>query len=575
MKRMVRLFMLLLATGCWAEVNRRQELVKAEIYGNGAISVEEGQETLAEIAPRIFPMGWELQNLSVVNGADGRKTISGNFLAPGNGAVITLTGSIAESQGGLDVEYDFVASAAVTVEEVASLIELPVECWRSAKYQLGLHRGTVTQSLISSYTSGQECLSVIGPSSDGSNLFLEIDGDNRLATSFIDNRGEGEPSVELRLLSDKTLDPRVLVPEGKKTIRFKIRCNRMIQVNPVVQDAKKSLTNQPQSSKDDFSGKAIQKVGENQPAGGVSGIIDTAVPKDAVAVPFHAEKSWGDYQIFLPVEMDVADRKFEGWVQLDTNVKPYNIDLNISQDLLNQFHLRILRVRKGYSGGIDTNNGDFTSELNPYNVISNDDGSDAGKVDVEVKIGQLRIQNAVLCTDQYLERTYKSFNAYPFFKNKRLIGVFPLSLFKKYLTSIDYPHQMIYFRPLDSERRAFFSSGEKETMDCDFTDDGALIPISINGKVSGSGFFDTGASMNLMDISQVDISNLPFTSYKLGGYDVLKNNPGYYPEFFKAFTGGWKPKKIFALVGNDIFENMFITADPRFNKIYIERIDAR
>jgi hypothetical protein len=186
-----------------------------------------------------------------------------------------------------------------------------------------------------------------------------------------------------------------------------------------------------------------------------------------------------------------------------------------------------------------------------------------------VKIGDLKIENPSLFTSQSLENVYLKFFDLKaeFSKEYPAVGLVPFYLMKQYLISIDYKNNEMYFRPLDSKVRTFFEKKPLKVFKGITLGEGFYLPILINKSICGLATFDTGAPFCLVDPDTVNISCFPIQSCQLGGVDVTTQFQKTTPYLFKNLHF----KSFIANIGNDFFENTFITIDLRDQKIYIEK----
>ncbi len=297
------------------------------------------------------------------------------------------------------------------------------------------------------------------------------------------------------------------------------------------------------------------------------------IPNDAKEVNYYLSTLYGDH-LAVPAEFTVKSQTYKGWLIWDTGIRPNNCDIQITADFFHRLGFQPKNQRTALSSLAV--GGPSSAQAVQFNYIANDGISDVGPIPIHLKLGSLEVGNLRLYTDPVIDRSssdwYNRFD--PRFKDgpgDRVLGNVTFPFMQKYLISIDYQNKKIYFRPLDAERRLFFTHPPLATIQCVITD-GIFCPIDLNGRPEGYGLFDTGDPQDLFDSPVIRLSGWPFKSLRLGQYDVLKQEPGYKCSFRKKIGFFSRTKLDFAaIIGNDTFQGHFITIDPKLQKIYVER----
>jgi hypothetical protein len=303
--------------------------------------------------------------------------------------------------------------------------------------------------------------------------------------------------------------------------------------------------------------------------------LDYQIPKDAKEIDFHLSTKFGDH-LLVPVKFTVKEKNYEGWLQWDTGIRPNNCDIQITGDFFDQLGFKPKSKRIAHSGLAVTFDGSPTSGEIKFNYVANDKESDVGPVDIQVQMGNFTAQNIRVYTDPIIDRaSSEPFNrSDPFFQGnskEKVVGNVTFPFMSNYLISIDYKNKKIYLRPLEAEQRRFFAGKPLAVIDCVITD-GIFCPVRVNDRPLGYGIFDTGNPYDIYDLSILNSVTCPLTHINLDEFDVVKNEPNYKNTFYKQIGFYSKTKlNLVSMIGNDTFQDRFVTIDPKMQKIYVEK----
>ena len=537
--------------------------------GSGSFEILNGRSLLAIVEPEISLLGTDVPStFMAIDKIKGNKIHGSSNLFLN--AKVDLSGNISSNEKGISVIYELEPDRSITVTGVYASIKFPVPLWMGAKYQVGMWQDTITSHLVPFFKSPQQSLVMIGPSEkDG--IYFEINGEDRLTPVQFDDRSKGSNVLEFRLDIVPTKDPIKWSKGQKKRIVFELFSNGSFDPNidplddPSYGDEKSKILNGPVIN----SVNRDNDVDNKNPK--ISKVPSYEIPTDSKMVRYLKDDFFGPH-IFVPVELNIQTKEYTGWLLWDSGTRPKNVDMNISSDFFEKLGLGPNRERETSATIPDSEKGNVKKERFKFHFISNGSKSDVGPVPVTGKVGDMSFENLSLYTNPQLDNSVAlPYNQNdPKFRDSKVIGVFPVSLMLKSLTSIDYKNELIYFRPLDSKIRYFFKDPPLEKINFLLTD-GIYFKTLINDQIQGMGLFDTGGQANTLDLSKVEIGAFPINSLRIDRHDVLNNGSNSFPVFMKSLKGITSSDDLDALIGNEAFEGKFITIDPVNKQIYVEK----
>jgi len=539
------------------------------IYQNGGVVVKDGEKLVAMVEGDFSFPGEKIDKHIFFDEGHSRNLNDLESCANvGDGSKALLSGSLKKILNGFEIEYDMNPSKTFDVHLVDASVRLNYDDWKGSDYQIGFERHTLTLELSGAHKDPLQCIAFIGPSEANSQLFMEINGNDELGISASDNRYVGQPCFTFHVEANKApFGTWQWKQNDKKQINFSVLFNRPVSIADQVY---------PQKEFDDIRAAMFKKpfvvatptvtTTMNSPEETTS-LPNYSIPANAKNARFYFDGKTG-FHMFVPAEFSILGKTYKGSLNWDTGVPTENGGLNLTRDFILGLKLKNLQQEKIEESVLNSYSGGYAKKVNQEYCWSNDVKTN-GNDDVEVKIGDLKIENPSLFTSQSLEGVYlkESDPKAEFLKEYPAVGLIPFYLMRQYLISIDYKNNEMYFRPLDSKVRTFFAKKPLKVFEGEILGEGFYLPIEINKSVRGLATLDTGAPFCLVDPDTVNISCFPIQSCQLGGVDVTTKFRKATPFLFKNL----RFQSFIANIGNDFFENSFITIDPRDQKIYVEK----
>ncbi len=201
--------------------------------------------------------------------------------------------------------------------------------------------------------------------------------------------------------------------------------------------------------------------------------------------------------------------------------------------------------------------------------ISDDHNSEMGPVRIQIDLGHgVTWMDLPMVATEHFDESFKDMNQTRQ-GDDRVVGLLPYGLLAQYLFSLDYQNQKIYLRPLDASRRTFFDKKPIKEASYKGSDD-IYLPVTVNQKVNGYAILTTESDSTYAETP----GNEPVTSYRIGGFDFMKYDPGLKPSVSSIDMQGWvlpQGVTVVAWLENDFLRDFFVTVDPRNQKIYFEK----
>jgi uncharacterized membrane protein (UPF0127 family) len=540
------------------------------VYQNGGVVVKDGEKVVAMVEGDFsFPGDKIDKHFHFDEGHTQNLSDLEACAQVGDGSKATLSGFLRKRQNGFDMEYTLTPSKNFDVHLVDAYVRLNYEDWKGSSFQLGTRWYGVTAEDFGAFKNYFQCLDFLGPSKIYPGLCMEITGNDEMGSSVSDNRFIGQPCFAFHLEPNKEPPQLWKWKEGdKKQLDFTVLFNRPVSISDQIYPLREFEDIRTAMLKKPFTVLPATMTPTAAPQENIASEPDYSVPADAKKVHYYSDEK-GGYHLFVPAEFLVSGKSYKGCLNFDTGITTENGDINITHDFFNRLDLKNAQKIKVAESVVNSFAGGFSHRENDeYSAAP--DGQTAGTADkIKVKIGDLELDNPELFTNQSLEDVYVHFSddSAAFYKDYPVVGAATFQWMKKYLISIDYRNREIYFRPLDSKQRTFFETKPLKVFKGVVIGEGLYLPIEINKTIRGLGSVDTGCPAVLLDSDVVNISCFPIQSYSVGGYDVTEKLEKTKPTLFKnlryqCFIGN---------IGNNFFENSFITIDPRDQKVYVEK----
>src|ERR1041384_847409 len=220
------LFSLIIFTGLHSLAQGASSLT-ALVAGNGTISVRDGNKVVATIAPMVYFEDWSNRDFS---GAKGEGNGSGGTLELTQGAVGTLTASVAQAGDGLKITYIVTTSAPVAVQTVCTSFHLTASDWVGAPYALDDKQGTVGAAFKDTWlSSGDIHALALGPAPNRDGLIMTLTRETHGPTLFQDSR-KWSDSLEIRASAHTGQSPWTWKTSEPQTFSFTLAFNRPVKV---------------------------------------------------------------------------------------------------------------------------------------------------------------------------------------------------------------------------------------------------------------------------------------------------------------------------------------------------------
>ncbi len=575
--RRIRLWVFLAFSALFPGVNGAgaqagPEPLRVQAYDGGSISIEDAEGAVALIEPKVFikrnGMPVPVPKIRELNGdhmfffeGDGTSSpgdLKGSLLSL-DGDKVELKGSVTPVKNGLKITYWITPSAPVTVERICALVDLDRADWAGATGFIGATPVTLSSSALQTPPELRKPLIHLGPSLDG--LWLTIKGSSVLGSDFQDELPWGRV-LELGLDAAKVPSGETLWQAGvTKKLELTLSFNRPLQL--ASQTRETSLFHRLKAEM--ACGYPVppdsQVIGEIAGCAGSGLVVVEIIP------------AW--FKVEDVARLPVQDKFFYGFLVWDTgdlrgdiewtfmNQAPRKINI---VTITNQF-LEKLGFKPQNDGRFEV--GAAGQGKQNGTLIADTPASSVGPVKVQVRVEDLAYDNMGLIAGNLSISGPHS--------GKFNFGAFPYELMKNYIFSMDYKNQIIYLRPLDSARRTFFAAKPLAEIREISKGDGVLyFPLTVNGRFQGIASLDTGHDLTSLNKKKINLDGKPVTSFKIGDYDLMGAYPGFNPPLadyseLARTTDNPNAEDILSWLGNDAFQNLFVTFDPKNNKIYIER----
>jgi hypothetical protein len=520
---------------CWpkfllADTATLQDSLKVQILKNGSVRIVQRNELMMiTVQPSILSEGWKQE---LFKHSENELGLNGIATLP-DGAKVRVDSLVEIVPSGIHIKYALAPLKDTTALIAQTFITLNHGDWQGDPYQMGNQTGNVPVPQ-SGYiiTEGNGLSLSLGPSHLLQKLSIRYQGDNQTHV--------------------------VLKDSGNSASILGIKLNHNengVQVWPWKAGEKKVF---------DFTLVFSRPIALETPADSLSANV---VKADS--------QFWDANYLFVLSKLWVKDatkssseeKYYSGWFLWDTgsrlSAKPN--EFAVTNDFVERLGLKL---KQSQTLSLKTLYGNQNETW-----ISDDELSNVGPIKIHMNIDNLKFENADLVGLNMPELTEINDNFFKDNDDEKVIGVFPLTLMKDYLMSMDYLNERIYLRPSDSDRRTFFD--EKPLMEVEYyqKDNYIYCPVTINKLIKGYALLDSGNPHTILDGSKLNLFQNEIVSFRVGDYELMKPDSGFKPVINKDSSGSLNVSEqqvAIGNIGNDVLKFMFTTIDFKNHKIYFE-----